>query len=85
MQRARAQSLTDLQAERLTKAGVLGCRTSPARSGTPSMGLPQEALCGVPRSSDWISAAAGVTGNGDACVGACAVTKRTLIRSISTW
>ncbi len=64
------------QVERLTKAGVLGCRTGPARSGTPSMGLPQEALREPPRSSDCISAAAGVTGSGEACAGACAVTKR---------
>ena len=57
---------------RLTKAGVLGCRTGPKRSGTPSMGLPHEALRGLARSSDWISAAAvGVLGIGEACAGAC--------------
>ncbi len=58
--------------KRLTKAGVLGCRTSPKRSGTPSMGLTQEALRGLAPSSDWISAAAvGVLGIGDACAGGC--------------
>ena len=56
---------------RLTKAGVLGCRTGPKRSGTPSIGLAQEALRGLAPSRDWISAAAvGVLGIGDACTGA---------------
>ena len=54
----------------LTKAGVLGCKTKPKRSGTPSIGLAQETLRGLSCSSDWISAAAGVKGMGDACAGA---------------
>jgi len=54
----------------LTKAGVLGCKTKPKRSGTPSIGLAQETLHGLSCSSDWISAAAGVMGMGDACAGA---------------
>ncbi len=41
-----------VRGSRLTKAGVLGCRTSPKRSGTPSMGLAQEALRGLAPSSD---------------------------------
>lgn len=61
---------------RLTKAGVLGCKTKPKRSGTPSMGLAQETLRGLSCSNDWISAAAGVMGMGDACAGAWTGNKR---------